>query len=203
MSSVHNDVSGTFFTDPDALRRFGPQARLCVLPHLTGTSMDRKVFWLVPAAEYREPLLRMITELAAAHGAPVFGPHLTLGAMGSDDQSAFDAVRKRLKGPAPLELKTVRIQTGSEFTHSLFLTFASSDSLTELMAAFPIHSEYEPHLSLLYCPSEQHGPAVRDLTVPFPAIEFDEVWIVPMAGVVRSGEDVTGWQASERVRLSG
>ena len=97
----------------------------------------------------------------------------------------------------------MRIQTGSEFTHSLFLTFAASDSLTELMAAFPFPSGHEPHLSLLYCPPEQRGPGVRDLAVPFPAIEFDQVWIVPMAGVVRSGEDVTGWQASERVRLSG
>jgi len=165
--------------------------------------MDREVFWLVPATEYRKPLLRLIMVLAAAHGAPVFGPHLTLGAMGSDDQTAFDAVRKRLKETGPLELETARIETGTEFTHSLFMSFVASDSLTELMAAFPTPSEHDPHLSLLYCPPEQHEPAVRDLAVPFPAIEFDEVWIVPMAGVVRSGEDVTGWQASERIRLSG
>lgn len=165
--------------------------------------MDRNVFWLVPAAEYRKPLLRLIMDLAAAHGASVFGPHVTLGTMRSDDQPAFDAMHTRLEGMSSLELETAGIETGSDFTHSLFLTFAPSDTLGELMAAFPFPSGYEPHLSLLYClPEKRDVDVCEAIQVPFPVIGFDQLWVVPMAGVVRTGEDVTGWQASERIRLS-
>ena len=165
--------------------------------------MDRDVFWLVPAAEYRKPLLRLIMDLAAAHGAPVFGPHVTLGAMRSDDLPAFDAMLARLEGMSSPELKTAGIETGSDFPHSLFMTFAPSDMLDELMAAFPFPSRRQAHLSLLYCPPEKRDARVCGAAeVPFPTIEFDQVWVVPMTGVVRTGEDVTRWQATERIRLS-
>jgi len=164
--------------------------------------MDRDVFWLVPAAGYRKPLLRLIMDLAAAHDAPVFAPHVTLGSVRSGDRTAFDAMRAVLERTAPVTLESTGIETGSSFTRSLFLGFAPCDALSELMAAFPFPSEHEPHLSLLYCPPEQREAEVGDLTNPFPTIEFDQMWVVPMTGVVRTGGDVTGWQASERIRLS-
>lgn len=166
--------------------------------------MDRNVFWLVPAAEFRKPLLRLITDLAGAHHAPVFAPHVTLGALRSNDQPGFDDMCTRLERTVPLKLEAAGIETGREFTHCLFVNFARSLALEALVASFPHATRIEPHLSLLYCPPEKRNTGVCDaVDIPFPVIEFNQVWVVPMAGVVRTSEDVTGWQASERIPLSG
>lgn len=165
--------------------------------------MDRSVFWLVPAAEFRKPLLKIITDLAVVHDAPLFAPHVTLGAAPSDDEAALSRMRERLIKTKPVELTSTGVQTGSEFTHSLYLDFAASRTLDELMAACPFPSGRTPHLSLLYCSPSQRDDRVCDaVEIPFEVIGFDEAWIVPMTGLVRAAEDVTRWQASERIRLS-
>lgn len=164
--------------------------------------MHRVVHWLIPAPSFREEIEREINELAREHGAPVFTPHVTLGAINADDGARLESVADILAGTPALTLEIAGVKTGRSFSHCLFVEFTASEPLSRLMAVFSQTTGVEPHLSLLYCPPERRGSdVVNRVSLPFDCIAFDQVWQVPMSGSVTGMEDVAAWRPGGRIPL--
>lgn len=130
--------------------------------------------WAVPCDADAAAFVPVIARLAAAVGAPVFDPHITVG---SD-----------FAGAAP-------------FTVAL-TALADSDlrfrCITVTAAAPQLHAVAQPHLSLLYA---ELGPAERaalrasvELALPM-TITVDAIWDVDTSG------DVSEWRVVNARKL--
>ena len=164
--------------------------------------------WLVPAAgPVRDRLAGIIARLAAAHGAPVFAPHVTMAGVVECSRDAAALVLGRLvAGVPPFEVTLTGVGYEPEFFRSLYLRAEPPAILTALHEAgeraWDLNpAPYRPHLSLLYSQlPEERKPAIADalgLALPVTIrIDAAEVW-------ADFTDDVTRWRRVARVPLEG
>ncbi|MFN4024333.1 MAG: 2'-5' RNA ligase family protein [Hyphomonas sp.] len=157
-------------------------------------------YWCLPREEDAAACAAVIGALAAAQGAPVFVPHLTLATLtvGARDLSAVTQV---LRG---LALTPLGLDGNGVFTTSLFVRFAPSDQLLaarrrmEALPDFRKGRAFDPHISLCYGPppdlEAQRGAIAALLSRP---MRFDRLAAVELFLPVETYEDVAGWTVRE------
>jgi len=165
--------------------------------------------WLVPAAgPVRDRLAGIIAGLAAAHGAPVFAPHVTMaGVVESSPDAAALALGRLVAGVPPFEVALTEVGYEPEFFRSLYLRAEPPAILTALhdagQRAWALDGPpYRPHLSLLYArhlPEERKPAIAGALGLALPVtirIDAAEIW-------ADFRDDVTRWRRVARVPLAG
>lgn len=169
----------------------------------------RASLWLVPAEPARSVLRQRISELAVAHSAPGFEPHVTLASGDADDDALAPAVEELAATWPPLRLVAGPTDHGDERFKALFVRFADERiaALAEALCArlgwrFD-RPALDPHLSLLYVaglPLEERRELARRVTFAGEALEFDTLAAMrPAAGL----DDVARWQLPVVRRLRG
>jgi 2'-5' RNA ligase len=163
--------------------------------------------WLVPApGPERDRLARVIADLAAGHGGPVFAPHVTLA---RNLDAAPDAVAGVLAavtaGVPPFEVTLTGAGYEPVFFRSLYLRAEPSAQLAALRAAaeeaLGLEPAPDPHLSLLYSdlPPDRKPAIAAGLGLALPLtirVDAAEVW-----GDFRA--PVPQWRRLARVPLAG
>ena len=158
------------------------------------------IYWLIPAAEYRELFVQLINILAAEFDAPRFDPHLTLG-------RGRDAKALRQVKAGSVRLRVREVSHSSKFTKTLFVRFSPNASLKDLIADVggKSGSVRDPHISLLY--KRVGGGLKRQLAatirLPFREVVFDSIKAVQCPSPTRTRADVESWRVIATKRLSG
>ncbi len=114
--------------------------------------------WMVPSGEAHERLQDLISGLAAAHGTPVFRPHVTLLGGLTAPLRQIEAKATRLASSLrPFMVRFSGIGHADEYYRCLFLRVRKT---RDVMAANAMAREafdrvgdrpFMPHLSLMYC----------------------------------------------------
>jgi 2'-5' RNA ligase len=163
--------------------------------------------WLVPApGPERDRLARVITDLAAGYGGPVFAPHVTLaGVIPAVPDAVAGVLAEVTAGVTPFEVTLTGVGWEPVFFRSLYLRAEPSARLTALREAarraLRLEPAPDPHLSLLYADlDEERKPAIAaGLALALPMtirVDAAEVW-----GDFR--EDAGRWRRLARVPLAG
>lgn len=157
-------------------------------------------YWCLPCADDAQRYSAFIEALAAAQGAPVFAPHMTLATLRHAEDDLSD-VTAALKGLVLQPLET----GGTEvFTTSLFVRFQASDALLaarsrmEALPGFRQGRAFDPHLSLCYGPSPDLTPLRPALHALLARpVRFDRLAAVDITLPVETYEDVAGWRVAK------
>jgi putative hydrolase of the HAD superfamily len=158
-----------------------------------------QIFWLMPAAPYRDLFRDLIRILARRFDAPPFQPHLTLGKASSDYVPAVKT--------GPIRLAMRKLECSSKFTKTLFVRFQPNDSLDRLVSELggrgkPVR---DPHLSLIY--ARLPAPIKRELAdtiqLPFAEVVFDRIQLMSCRSPTESAADVESWRVVASRRLRG
>jgi 2'-5' RNA ligase len=172
-----------------------------------GASARGVSLWLVPVDEARQALSRLISELAARLGTPVFAPHVTLvtGVTRPADEVvrqvgelalALEPLSLPLRGPEGRDetFRCLYLPVGE--TLRLMATHALARSALRL----DDERRYEPHLSLVYgtLRPEIKLPLVDELAPLAPSrVEFAALEVVRTEGAVAK------WQSLARFPFGG
>jgi 2'-5' RNA ligase len=145
--------------------------------------------WLLPGPRERKFFQAIISRLAAEFDAPVFQPHLTLGAFraGSALPSSIETI----------SLAPIGVFSESIFTKTLFIRFDFTDSLRKLRASLGLGGRrYDPHLSLLYSrlPPRKKRDLAKSISLPFPIVRFDQITLVRCLSPTRTKAEVQSWR---------
>ena len=150
--------------------------------------------WLVPVDDAKAALSRLIAEVAARLGTPVFAPHVTLVA--GVTRSADDVVRRAgelAMALEPLSLPLRAPVNGDDAFRSVFLPVGETLKLlaTHALARSALRvadeRKYEPHLSLVYgtVPAAQKDALLYELLPLVPSrVEFAALEVVRTEGPV-------------------
>ena len=156
-------------------------------------------YWCLPCAADFARFSAVIRQLAAAQGAPVFEPHLTLGSLA--EASDMAGIAESLSG---LSLDPVEIDGTEAFTTSLFVRFAATPALLtarERMARLPggeAGRTFDPHVSLCYGPPPS-GSGIREdvqalLRSP---VRFDRLAALRVTLPVSTHQQVKEWRIGQ------
>ena len=166
--------------------------------------------WLVPApGPERDRLARVIADLAAGHGGPVFAPHVTLArSLDAEPDAVAGMLAAVTAGVPPFAVRLTGIGYEPVFFRALYLRAEPSARLTALRAAaeraLGLEPAPDPHLSLLYAdlppdrkPAIAAGLGLLGLDLPMTIrVDVAEVW-----GDFRA--PVPQWRRLARVPLAG
>ena len=164
--------------------------------------------WLVPAAgAERDRLTGAIGRLAAAHGGPVFAPHVTLaGAFEASEAAVARGLEALVAGVPPFEVRLAEFGHEPAFFRSLYLRAEPSARLVALhqagLEAWGLDAPpYRPHLSLLYSdlPEDRKPALIEGLGLDLPVtirIDAAELW-------TDFRDPVADWRRAARVPLAG
>ena len=166
--------------------------------------------WLVPApGPEQDRLARVIADLAAGYGGPVFAPHVTLAGVTAAVPDAVAGVLAEVTaGVAPFEVTLTEAGWEPAFFRALYLRAEPSARLSALREAarraLCLEPAPDPHLSLLYADlDEERKPGLAaglepsGVVLPMTIrVDAAEVW-----GDFR--EDAGRWRRLARVPLAG
>ena len=158
-------------------------------------------YWLIPSEPAHSFFQWIINDLARRYDAPVFEPHVTVHVGADQADTAAKALGSVARECKPVGLTRLGIGQSDEFIKTLFVQFAISAELREIIdiirEAGNDSSQYElkPHLSLLY---KNLAPATRSqlaasITVPFSEISFDSLQAIRCVSPTQTVTDVESW----------
>lgn len=164
-------------------------------------------FWLIPSEPARSSLARSIADLAHAHAAPAFTPHVTLFS-GQCSEPVTAALCRRVleRAPllAPVEARVTGIGHSEAFFKTVFLELAADDALVTLRAQVRDRfsalghvssaKPFQPHLSLIYkrCSPADRAPIVSAIQAPSVIACGALAAVVPGSG---TWGDVAAWRS--------
>jgi len=157
-------------------------------------------YWLIPDGAAGEFFAATIQSLARKFDAPTFDPHVTLFVAPENSRDPSQVIRE--SGTVNISLEATGVNSGNEFTKTLFVQFEESDALQHLADAIftlsgaRLRHVIDPHLSLLY--KNVSSAAARDLAaainLPFSAVRFSSVRAVRCALPTTNARDVAEWR---------
>ncbi len=157
-------------------------------------------YWCVPCAEDAAAFEAVICELAAAQGAPVFAPHLTLATLAE----AADDLGGVLNALAGLQLRPSGIDTAGTFTMSLFVRFEATPGLLaarRIMEGFPGFAAgrpFDPHISLCYGPPPAGTAPDRQISHLLAApVRFNRLVAMNVPARAETYDDVAAWSVRQ------
>jgi len=167
-------------------------------------------FWLIPTEPGRSYFQNIINDLAERYAAPEFEPHVTVHVGVDCTDSVDDVLSRAARDSKRIALQVRNVSHSSEFTRTLFVTFASSAQLQRLnqsiCEATQDSSGYQlnPHLSLLYknMSMADRRLLARSIEVPFPEVTFGSLKAVRCVSPTRSRADVEAWRSVAQAPLS-
>ncbi len=169
-------------------------------------ALHRISYWLMPVAEERGRLAKIITRLAGIIGGPVFAPHVTVysGPAGPGDDPGLVLQGAGGGNGGELLLRCTGLQFSEEFTKACFLSFAPDPRLMRICEAIrenSCHSEIyhlKPHLSLFYGNlTRQDRERIRKLVEIPGTVRFGGLTAMAISSPVRTGKDVRAWRRLE------
>lgn len=169
-------------------------------------------FWLLPAEPDEARLTALIRRLAAEHGAPVFGAHVSLDVARLDPDELADAILDRLaRGHGPVDAVAGPTRHGPDLFRSLYVpvrgkALGALHQATRALCRHPdTDFQFLPHLSLMYRvvpESVRAGLAARE-SLAGQRIVFDRVAVVCPARRAEDFSNVEGWRVMARRKLAG
>jgi 2'-5' RNA ligase len=159
-------------------------------------------YWLIPAEPARIFFQDVINDLAQRYNASLFEPHVTIH-IGANCADAVDGVlSKAARGCERIVLRTLDVNSSSEFIKTLFVEFGLTTQLQQLnqriRSAAQDSADYQlnPHLSLLYkrMSNQDRRVLTHSIEVPFPEVIFDSLKAVRCISPTRSRADVETWR---------
>lgn len=152
--------------------------------------------WLVPGGKIREDLARLVRNVSARSGGPVFEPHVTLvPGIEGDVEPVLRAVARLAARTAPFEIRLEALGWRDEYFRCLFVEVRQDRELMALartareMLDLPAEPGYFPHLSLLYADLDAGSkPELAREVPPRPA-----GFLVHAIHVYRTQGPVSGW----------
>lgn len=169
-------------------------------------------FWLLPAEPDERRLTALIRRLAAEHGAPVFGPHVSLDVARLDSDESADAILDRLaRSHAPVDAVAGPTRHGPDLFRSLYVPVRGDalGPLHEATRALCRHPDsafqFQPHLSLMYkvVAEPVRAELVASESLTGQRIRFDRVAVVFPARRAEDFSDIEGWRVVARQMLRG
>ncbi len=161
-------------------------------------------YWCMPCAEDAATYAAVIRTLAAAQGAPLFAPHLTLGTLAE----AAEDVAGALSALAGLRLRPVGVDGTAAFTTSLFVRFEATAGLLaarrllEDMDGFMPGRPFDPHISLCYGPPPARKAMDRDIAALLAApVRFDRLVAMTIGDRVETHDDVAAWRVRQTLAI--
>jgi len=156
-------------------------------------------YWCLPCAADSTRFSAVIRQLAAAQGAPVFEPHLTLGSLAEALDMA--GITESLSG---LSLDPAEIGSTEAFTTSLFVRFTATPALLkarERMARLPgsqAGRTFDPHVSLCYGPPPPGSHSREDVQALLrKPVRFDRLAAVRVTLPVSTHKQVAEWRIGQ------
>ncbi|MEP6603572.1 MAG: hypothetical protein ABJB69_06470 [Spartobacteria bacterium] len=153
------------------------------------------VYWLIPAAPYRELFSEIIRILAKEFDAPRFTPHLTLVAR-HDRHSAKELLRE-LK-TRPIRLRIRGVASSAKFTKTVFVRFTPNKSLERLIGdlAGKGKSPRDPHVSLVYqkMTAGEKRSLARVIKLSIREVVFDSIRAMRVSIPVQKASDIGSWR---------
>lgn len=158
-------------------------------------------FWAIPVEDEIIILKNIIKSLSEKLKTPIFLPHITIYAGYCKASKAVTIIDNISTNYNAFNIKVKRIDYSDEITKTLYIDFYESKSLTRIynfIKAQLITSEdylLSPHLSLVY-KKIRHKTQERlskEISIPMPAIHFDEVMIVSTPRYMKSPLDIVSW----------
>jgi len=158
--------------------------------------------WLVPAARDKRYVAKIISDLAKAHSAPKFFPHITIYSGITRYSLALDAVRG-CKGMPKLTAQAKAIRTSNYLWKTLYVEVKPNAKLSKLHLACRqrlgehVRYEFAPHMSLIYKKMEkkEKNQLAKSLRMKC-TFSFDRVVLI------QSSSKVSEWKRLASVRLS-
>jgi hypothetical protein len=161
------------------------------------------MYWLIPTKTESELFREIIRILAKQFDEGVFMPHLTLCRAG-DAKNSGKTLNVRT---APVCLRISGIGHSAKFTKALFVRFAASKSLHQLVSQLGGKPKglSDPHVSLLYkkLPAGIRRDLAAVVKLPFRAVTFDSIIAMSCVSPTKTKRDVQSWRRIATKRLSG
>ena len=142
--------------------------------------------WLVPQEPDLTYFQGVINTLSSRFGTAPFCPHVTLysGPIGAAEN--VQHMCAALAPAEPLELKTVGLAYGTQFSKTLYVQLQPSPALLQLVkqlvVAIPNASQpdLDPHISLLYhrLDATAKQALVDTIVLPRPAVQFNQIQVI-------------------------
>jgi hypothetical protein len=161
-------------------------------------------FWLMPAQPECEFFKEVIRILAKELDAPLFAPHVTL--CQTDGAESVGRLLSQVRA-APMRLRIREIAHSGKFTKTLFVRFAPTKSLEQLVTKVGGKAKTlsDPHLSLLYkkLPLSVRRELATTIKLPFREVTFDSIATMNCTSPTETRQDVKSWRRLATKRLSG
>jgi len=159
-------------------------------------------FWLLPSEPLATRLRGLIAELAAAHDAVAFEPHVTLYCGASDDATTRAALDRISAQFGPAQLVFARLEASEEYAKTLFIRFEESAAARDMsetarrLCANASDYMLNPHLSLIYkrMPEARKRQIMASLELPRGGYVFDRVRAIETEAPLAERDQIRRWR---------
>ena len=165
------------------------------------SNYDRIAYWLVPSADERSALEKIVDDLAMRYGGPLFVPHITICVGGYQNKSEVTGM---LESIDPFEEKLAcggrGIAFEESYTKCCFVGIEETEAISSLhrhiSRRIPDGTNYHfaPHLSLFYGKlSPNHRQEICSLITPPKSFLFSHLVAIGLPIEIQSAKDVDQW----------